>query len=316
MSYLICRLLDTVEDAPWSDLDRQQTSFRQFDAFLQHRPSRDSVAAWASNFPESIPAGEKALLRDAYQILADFHDAQFEERPVLAAPILSMSAGMAHYMKRRANEPDRQVRLRTLAEVNRYCFFVAGVVGEILTGLLRVQHAKSSSPDRLVQLDEMDACRFGLFLQKINLLKDQSVDEASGRHWLPDRQAVFRSVAEDACHAHRYFQAIPDGFEDFRLFCAWALYLGLASLPGIEQKLPRLEAFKLLGEIEASITDRDQLARLFDRLFARAFASLQPFAESAANASRTDSVSIEEARVVAELYTGRIERSRLIHLFT
>ena len=264
LSYLLCRLLDTIEDADWSTFALQERAFLRFDSFVTSRPRTAEVADWAREFPFSLPEGEALLLKDSERILTDFHELPEEVREPLGRLILSMSAGMRHFMCRKAE--DGQLTLKTAADVNRYCFFVAGVVGEMLT-----QFAVKGFTARLTRLS--DAFRFGLFLQKVNLLKDQRGDEKLGRFLVPSRPQLLSSLLADADGAFRYLLSLSEKERGFRLFCAWSLFLGLASLPWIQRaeldealKIPREETLKLLSDIEETIDDCKALGRLFEEL--------------------------------------------------
>ena len=71
------------------------------------------------------------------------------------------------------------LKLGSLKEVNQYCFFVAGVVGEALAKL--VSHVEPQFQTAKFRI--LDAHHFGLFLQKVNILKDQVNDRGEGREF-------------------------------------------------------------------------------------------------------------------------------------
>jgi hypothetical protein len=177
---------------------------------------------------------------------------------------MNMYRGMRHFLDRREQGA---LRLRTLAEVNQYCFFVAGLVGELLTDLVAQRWPSAPRNAR----NYLDAHHFGLFLQKINLLKDQAKDEKEGRFLVPSRTELLASLAKDAEGAIRYLQSLPLAEKGFRLFCAWSLFLGLASLPWIEKsrllgifsKIPRVFTEALLRKVESLIDDNQALLKLF-----------------------------------------------------
>lgn len=260
-SYLICRLLDTVEDAPWNDKRCQKDQFEQFNRFLNESPQELHSRNWQLQFPDAIPEGEKKLIQDARMIFFDYH--QFPElvKESIGKMVKSMSRGMAYFSQR------SEIRVSQLKELNQYCFFVAGVVGEILTKLIQVK-----SPDwKLNPSHWVDAYHFGLFLQKINLLKDQLVDEKEGRFFIYNREEVRQSLVGNLSGAKRYLDSIPKKQKGYRLFCAWSLYLGVASLPYMEKsfcnkknfKIPRIRTIQLVSAIERSLDDATQLDRLF-----------------------------------------------------
>ena len=181
LTYLICRILDTVEDAPWRKLSQQLRQFGEFDGFLEKPPQEENLKEWQKAFPEEIPEGEKLLLMDSALIFKDLHDVPFTVRGVIQDMVECMSAGMQYYSRLRRQRG--QLRLRNLREVNQYCFFVAGVVGETLARLVTVVEPQLKVAQRLV----LEAHHFGLFLQKINLLKDQMDDEREGRFFVHSR---------------------------------------------------------------------------------------------------------------------------------
>lgn len=264
LSYLLCRMLDTVEDAVWASAEAQDTAFDSFRRFVEAEPNEEEVRAWAASFPENIPGGEKLLVADAYAILREFHSLPAGVKEKIRKPVLNMYRGMRFFLRERRSAGT--LRLRTLQEVNQYCFFVAGLVGELLTDLVGERRPGFVGPKTY-----LDAHHFGLFLQKINLLKDQSGDEKEGRFLVPSRRELLASLSRDAEGAIRYLQSLPLAEKGFRLFCAWSLFLGLASLPWIErsrflgvfQKIPRVFTEQLLRSVSAVIDDNQALLKMF-----------------------------------------------------
>src|SRR5690606_5400606 len=154
------RILDTVEDAPWKKPTYQLGSFYAFDKFLMSPKSLHEVIAWGEAFPPDIPEGEKALLLDSRRIFEDLHQSPAPIRTTIQEMVISMSAGMQHFIGRKQNG---ELRLAGLREVNQYCFFVAGIVGETLAKLVAAVDSRVKINRRLLR----DAHSFGLFLQKV-----------------------------------------------------------------------------------------------------------------------------------------------------
>lgn len=265
LSYLLCRVLDTVEDAPWADLKQQQQQFLAFDTFVRASPNPAAIKAWVKCFPQAIPAGEARLLQDAPQLLADLHALPKKILRSARRVLLQMSAGMRRFAQMR--DQHNALRLRDLAEVNRYCYVVAGIVGSLLTELLAHAHPQYRRNKQVAR----DAVHFGLFLQKINLLKDQQQDETEGRFFLPDRAGALRSLRGHAEGAGRYLLALPPNALAFRQFCAWSLFLGAQSLPLLlatdtpkqeaPRKLPRAQTQALFAEVAELCRNQAQLAQ-------------------------------------------------------
>lgn len=260
LSYLLCRLLDTIEDAAWEDAADQDRAFKTFDRALRDPKVGEELARWSATFPATLVEAERLLIDDAAQFFSDLHALPPPVRKILVDVIALMSAGMQHFCREKGGGA---MRLKSLAEVNQYCFFVAGVVGELLAKVLaRVEPRFSLSQPTMLR-----AYHFGLFLQKVNILKDQRSDESLGRHLVPSRETVAASSAENAREALLFLTDIPAEQIEFRRFCAWSLFLGLESLRVFRQssapKVARPAAENLFREIEERLEDKAKLETLF-----------------------------------------------------
>lgn len=263
LSYLLCRVLDTVEDSQWNDSSLRTHQYSQFESFLLEQPQKELVQKWISDFPNTIPTSEKQLIEDAYLLFTDLHQLPNQAKSVIQSSVIRMSIGMTYYSSRETQACS--LRLTDLKDVNRYCYFVAGVVGELLTQLILACH-----PDFDPQPDLLkNAFHFGLFLQKINLLKDQLTDETENRFLVPNRTLLIKSLKENITGSIAYITSLPINEKGYRTFCAWSLFLGAASLPWIQKsfsskdgsKIPRSETEKLLASIEEIAQDNDELQK-------------------------------------------------------
>lgn len=271
LTYLICRVLDTIEDAPWKKIKDQLHQFEDFNSFLHQLPKREEVEAWSQRFPHSIPDGEKQLIKETHELFIDLHNSPESVRKIISEMVLSMSRGMKYFMSQKKDQKGH-LKLTSLKEVNQYCFFVAGIVGEALARL--VSHVEPQFQSAKYRI--LDAHHFGLFLQKVNLLKDQLNDRGEGREFVYDRKEIFESMSYNAFGAMRFLNALPVKQREFRLFCAWSLFLGLGSLPWLDQlhkaeesgKLPRDEAEEIFNGVEQVIDNPAELNNLYASLFA------------------------------------------------
>lgn len=283
LTYLLCRVLDTVEDANWADPNLQQKTFDKFDQFINSKERVAEVVKWAENFPEALPDGEKELIKDLNVLLEDLHQSPSQIKKPIQDLIKTMSAGMRDFASQKAGGA---MRLQGLKDVNRYCFFVAGIVGEALSKLLSVVDARLKITRPLM----VDAHHFGLFLQKVNLLKDQTRDEEEGRFLVPSREETFLSLKENAEGAMRYIEALPIEQVAYRVFCLWSLFLGLRTLPilkthlktqssgQLETKIPREETLSIFKQIENTASDLITIRESFDELIGQVFPKANNFA--------------------------------------
>ena len=255
LSYPLLRVLDTVEDAPFSDRLLQQRQFNSFRQFLEERPTRAQVDAFRSGFPGGLTEGERALLADTEAFLEDAWELPPGAREVVFGAIGRMALGMAAYARRPA-----PLRLLDVEDVSRYCCIVAGLVGELLTRLWAVG---GGAPPRMLL-----AYRFGLFLQKVNILKDQPEDEAAGRFLVPNRRDILASLRADGQGALSYLTSLPRGERGYRTFCAWSLMLGAAALAQLDgpRQSRRAETLALLARTAEIVQDDDALRRQFAEL--------------------------------------------------
>ncbi|MDR3606311.1 MAG: squalene/phytoene synthase family protein [Oligoflexia bacterium] len=270
LSYLMCRVLDTIEDSIWTDLKARDAVYAEFEAFMAALPATNAVQLWAKKFPETIPEREELLLGDAHLLFKDLHALPAGAKASIQQTVMAMYRGMRHY----ANDSGSSLKLKDLVDVNRYCYFVAGVVGELLSRLI-LEARKDFKPGPEFM---KNAFHFGLFLQKVNLLKDQRGDEREGRYLVPDREVLMASLRENAIGAVEYIAALPVDERGYRTFCAWSLFLGAASLPFIQQayeaddgsKIPRSvteDLLKAVAEIAQNNTElREALAEYLPQL--------------------------------------------------
>src|ERR1700730_2905446 len=87
LSYLLLRVLDTVEDAPFSDRLLQQRQFETFRQFLRRRPTGAQVDAFRSSFPSGLTDGEHALLADSDAFLDVLHALPAGPRKVIVGAV-------------------------------------------------------------------------------------------------------------------------------------------------------------------------------------------------------------------------------------
>ena len=77
---------------------------------------------------------------------------------------------MALYARRHARQ--RRTTLHDLSDLERYCYYVAGTVGHLLTDVFLIGAPQTQAARRLRQHAE----GFGLLLQMTNIVKDVTDD--------------------------------------------------------------------------------------------------------------------------------------------
>lgn len=255
VSYLLCRVLDTIEDDFSAPQAVREALFDAVERLLDDDgASTAELAATGSLLGGS--ADETALMAGVGAVFRAWWSLPTNQRAVIRPWLLEMSFGMRSYVRRRA--ASGALRLDDLADLEAYCGYVAGTVGALLTGLFRLV---CPTDHVAVPLRGDAGWRFGLGLQLVNILKDVAEDAERGVCWLPrdllaaeglqpsdllapeHRDAAMRVVHTVAARARqhleeavRYVSGWPaEGGRDVRLFCAVPLALALRTLDEVER---------------------------------------------------------------------------------
>lgn len=247
-AYLLCRIVDTVEDEPELSESEKDSFLKQFVGVVGgYEASEEFADGLHPRLSASTLPAEHDLIRqvpDVIQITRSFEPGQ---QRALAKCVQIMATGMAEFQQR--------VDLRgvaTMDQMDRYCYFVAGVVGEMLTELFCLySEAISRHREELLRL----AVSFGQGLQMTNILKDVWEDLGRGACWLPrsvfaqhgfDLTAVdsatdrtgFVAAMDDLVsvarghlsNALRYVLLIPKYETGIRSFCLLAVGMAVLTL--------------------------------------------------------------------------------------
>ena len=164
-AYLLCRITDTIEDEPDLSAAQKEVFWRRFVDVVE---GRDDAADFARNLGASLSssttASEHDLVANTARVVRITRGLRAAQRRSLERCVRIMSRGMAEFQQR-----DTSAGLNDMAQVDRYCYHVAGVVGEMLTELFCDYSVEMNDRrDELLHL----AVSFGQGLQMTNILKD------------------------------------------------------------------------------------------------------------------------------------------------
>lgn len=186
-AYLLCRIVDTIEDDRTLPSEVRAPLFEAFDAALEADSAEGSAAAEFQALATTAGLGrdwERTLCRRGATVFRAFSVLPEAQRTAIRPRILEMSGGMRAYSQRA--DAEGGLRILDLPDLERYCHYVAGTVGLLLTDLFL--HACPVAPAVRAQL-EARAARFGLGLQFVNILKDVAEDAERGDCLLPATSA-------------------------------------------------------------------------------------------------------------------------------
>lgn len=276
-AYLLCRIADTVEDR--HDLAPPVRS-RLYDLITESLGDPAAAARFADAWPAVDDPHLQTLMLGTPDVIRAYGTLDEPTRAAVRDCVVEMVDGMRLSP---APQPGTIVYVcEDLAGLERYCHYVAGTVGLMLT---RLFNERLSSP-----LDAAQGHRFGLGLQLTNILKDHRSDIERGtcfipRPWLDAqghieparrRQLVERTL-EHLREANQYTLSIPAEEEGMRLFCLWAMWMAVATMREVGKnrtKISRLEVARLVAESRARVRDDEALQQAFQRLWQEAWPSV------------------------------------------
>ncbi|MEM7660337.1 MAG: squalene/phytoene synthase family protein [Bacteroidota bacterium] len=192
LAYLLFRIVDTYEDAAvWTPQQRTEV-LQEFIQLMDERASSEAFAALPHRF-DPLPtthAGYQNLLTHSPFVMQEFYALPEAVQQIIWSHLRRTTVGMIHFLSQ-TNEAN-QIRLKSLAELEHYCYTVAGIVGEMLTELFLFDPKhRRSLPQELMRL----ASSLGNGLQLTNILKDQEEDQAEGKFYVPHAVARPQMVA-------------------------------------------------------------------------------------------------------------------------
>lgn len=252
-AYLLCRIADTIEDDRTMPAGAKREYAERFVRVVEGGldPERFSAALFP-RLSASASGAERDLIANIAAVVRVTHGFNARQRAALTRCVSIMAAGMAHYQDAQTLDG-----LADLEDLGRYCYHVAGVVGEMLTELFC-----DYSPviDRQRTALMALGVSFGQGLQMTNILKDIWEDHERGACWLP--RDVFNKYGVDItrkipgqnapgfeaaltellgiAHRHidnalRYTLLLPPEEKGLRRFCLWAAGMAALTLDRIRQ---------------------------------------------------------------------------------
>lgn len=247
-AYLLCRIADTIEDDKHLPFVAKREYSEQFVQVVGGaQDAQQFASALAPRLSPAATESERDLIANTASVIRITHSFNQRQQVSLRRCVRIMAEGMVRYQ-----EMNVAYGLADLQELERYCYHVAGVVGELLTELFcdYSEHIHEHY-DEMMPL----SVSFGQGLQMTNILKDIWDDQARDTCWLPRsllaeygaapgagaplrNDAAFRlalvqlvGIARDHLeNALRYTLLLPRREVGIRRFCLWALGMAVLTL--------------------------------------------------------------------------------------
>lgn len=254
-AYLLCRIVDTVEDEVALTAKQKHTFCEQFIAVVADQGDPQQFAEQLAPLlsPQTLQA-EHELIQLTSRVIEITRSFDALQQDALATCVSVMAKGMPNYQ-----DQDLKQGLATMKDMDTYCYHVAGCVGEMLAKLFC--HYSSDIAIHQEQLLALSVS-FGQGLQMTNILKDIWEDQTRDVCWLP--QEIFdaygfelaqltpahhgepfkQGLKELVSIAHSHLQnaltytlLIPKQEIGIRNFCLWALGMAVLTLRKINGNL-------------------------------------------------------------------------------
>jgi len=299
IAYLLCRIADTIEDAADLTGSEKASLLTHFSSCLDDEGL--DVGPLLSRF-ENPRTDEEELASQADVVLAEFRRLPSFQRSAIQPWVQEMCSGMAGFAEDHQEGDAESPRvLATVNDLERYCYFVAGTVGHLLTDLFASVRL-AVTPRHYAQLKPL-ATSFGLGLQLTNIIKDVADDRRRGWSFVPqelcdeagvrpgdlhdpDRgrqahqamQALIQKAREHLKDALEYCTRLPHSEYRVRLFCLTSLYFAARTLrlaghdarlldPTHKVKITRGEVYRTVATT-AVIASSNTLVRAYFKLLA------------------------------------------------
>lgn len=309
-AYLICRIADTIEDdASLSPHAKAGYSRELVEALDSPAQAETLSRALYPELSDATPEAERDLIRNLHRVVRLKNTLNATQHQAITRCVAIMAEGMSRYQF-----PSSLEGLDDTEALEDYCYYVAGVVGEMLTELFCEYSAEIREQQPVLM---RRAVSFGLGLQITNILKDIWDDRQRNICWLPRSVFAQRGIEmgrlEEArgtpafaegideligiAHAHlrealEYTLAIPVHEKGIRRFCLWSVGLAVLSLrrihrtpgyrSGAQVKLSRRTLRMMVAVCNLSVSSDPVLRFLFNRAGAGLPEAGRPLASEAA----------------------------------
>ena len=227
VEYNLNKTIDTIEDSTGLEPDEKIYLITTFCTYLE----RDSYSSEVQNRMLEVTPEEEAFVFNNYEATIRLYNTLSSEEKELARRWTGeMAKGMCTFLKKSIN---------THHDLNEYCYYVAGTVGLYLTNLLKLNGSNVSN--EIFERLSVNAVSFGLFQQKLNIIRDFVEDKITKkRSFWPrsyfekdkDNVKVLNRMCLDVLEndipgAIEYFGLLPPGNDSYDYFIRFILCSGI-----------------------------------------------------------------------------------------
>ena len=252
LAYLLCRIADTFEDDHHFPVNLKIEKLHEYSGLFPPGPNYQSQISKLLNNLHFHQETDYATL--SLNTLRVFNELVRLPDPLIAAiskHVQEMALGMADFQAKGLDQ--KSVFFENQSELDRYCYFVAGTVGLMITSIFSATSNKISS--QVKQKLESRSVPFGLGLQVTNIAKDFAEDQKRGWCYVPRsffieegidpltesinekpeglfqvEKRIIRHALGYLDEALKYITDLPRTLIRYRLFCLWPLFMAAKTL--------------------------------------------------------------------------------------
>lgn len=275
VQYLLARIIDTIEDSMHEVKDKE-TLITGFINILKTANTENLENFKKVAISKTVNENDKILIENLDIVLKAFFNFPIEIKNMSISYLKEMGYGMIYYQDHIITSFD---------DLNDYCYYVAGTVGLYLTELTRLSDG--------LNLDKEKAKKLGIFLQKINIIKDAKMDYNEKRVFWPsslfdnenpapyfediaymDKSLeVLNKMIENATNEFKssieYIMSIEKKAQGYRRFCLISVLMGYETLKLIKNnydlftdktlKIPKKMTVEIVSKVKSDFYTNKKL---------------------------------------------------------
>lgn len=301
LAYLFCRAADTIADTDLLPAASRLTYLAYLQDQFRFSPSFPVIEKIQQGLvPLQTHKAERTLLErlpECFQVYLHFSPADQE---LIRELVLTLTHSMEMDLQCFPSDGPIPRALPTVSDLDLYCYYVAGCVGEFWTKIHRLHLSSLKNWDKKRMCEK--GIRFGKGLQMTNILRDLPRDLRRGRCYIPEtmlngeglstadllspqtlprlRPLLFSLIRQTLEHldcAWEYTMEIPHQEMRLRLACLLPILFALKTMklvassdqfldPSASLKISRFDVYKTIGLALCLVRSNSLLTHIFRRL--------------------------------------------------
>lgn len=195
VGYLLCRISDTIEDSPSIQIDKKNELFDIYKKAVLNPTNEDVLNLFIDECKKCMPENPEEpshwkLVVNAdrlFNVYSNFDDNIIQ---CIQDPVVEMIEGMKEF----CNKYPDGMRLNSYDELEEYCYYVAGTVGNMLSNIAIYENNIEEN-----QKIRIKAQKYGSLLQHVNITKDVYEDYIKENNiYIPKEELDSHDIVQDS----------------------------------------------------------------------------------------------------------------------